>query len=101
MKNPEIYYNKEINKNRKIRELSEETIFDSIECSTGMIKKPLKSNEHKKNTFKYLSMIDSHAYNFFCGSLHCNVGPLKADESALIRVRFRLWSKNLAMVKKF
>lgn len=97
MKNPEIYYNKEINKNRKIRELSEETILDSIECSTGMIKKPLKSNENNKNTFKYLSMIDSHAYNFFCGSLHCNVGPLKADESALIRIRFRLWSKNLAI----
>jgi hypothetical protein len=95
MKNPEVYYKE----TRKTRELPEETLLDNVECSNGMIKQSLRNNEKKKISFNHLSMIDSQAYNFYCGSLHCNVGPLSADESALIRIRFRLWSKNLAIVK--
>ena len=96
MKHPEIYYNKEKNKLR--RETHDEALLDNIECSSGMIKRSLKNNQQIKNNIKHLTMIDSHAYNFYCGSLHCNIGSLSTDESALIRLRFRLWSKNLAIV---
>lgn len=46
----------------------------------------------------YLSMLKTDMYGFYCASIHCTVGPLNTDESALIRLRFRLWSKSLAAV---
>jgi hypothetical protein len=33
-----------------------------------------------------------------CAWLHCSIGSLSTDESAIIRLRFRVWSRNLAIV---
>lgn len=103
MKNPEKYFHKETNKMR--RDIENIILIDSLECSNGMIKQSLRSADGLKNkqkaNFKQLSMISSDIYNFYCGSMHCSVGPLNADESALIRLRFRLWSRNLAIVISF
>lgn len=102
MKNPDKYYNKETNKQR--RDIENLIYLDGIECSSGMIKQSMRSfdkedsNKYKSNSFKHLNMISSSVYNFYCGSMHCNVGPLNADEAALIRLRFRLWSRHLAIV---
>lgn len=56
-------------------------------------------NIKNKNTkINYLGMMKMPSYDFYCSSIHCKVGPLGADESALIRLRFRLWSRSLALV---
>jgi hypothetical protein len=103
MKNPDKYYNKEKNKNR--RDTSDDIYFDNVECSSGMIKQSIRNHDNIKTksnlNFKYLNMISTSSYNFYCGSIHCNVGPLNSDESALIRLRFRLWSRHLAIVNTF
>lgn len=50
------------------------------------------SDEH------YLSMMQSDVFDSFCSSLHCDVGPMSKDESVVVRLRFRLWSRSLAPV---
>lgn len=62
-----------------------------VNCMNAIVKNQPKS-------MRYLSMSKLDAYSLFCASLHCRVGPLNTDESALVRLRFRLWSRNLAHV---
>jgi hypothetical protein len=78
---------------------------DHVNCMSGMVKHQAalspsssKSSGDGATHKKYLSMSKNTKYDFYCASLHCRVGPLSADESALIRLRFRLWSRNLALV---
>jgi hypothetical protein len=114
LKNPEKYFMNEDDLNdlnRSKRDLSEReksildyitkpddsTIFtfgENVDCRKGMIK--LDDENERKS--KYLSMIQSPVYDFYCASIHCKLGHLSVDESSLVRLRFRLWSKSLAPV---
>ena len=67
----------------------------NVQCNAAMIKD--KQVAHFKNS-TYLKMNNSSPYEFYCSHVHCNVGPLNTDDTAMIRFRFRLWSKNLAIV---
>jgi hypothetical protein len=69
---------------------------ENIQCMTGMTKKAF--NTGNKTNSRYLSMMKLSNYDTYCSNVHCTIGPMNTDESALIRFRFRLWSKNLAMV---
>ena len=40
-------------------------------------------------------VLDLGGGGMHCGWLACSVGSLGKDESALVRLRFRLWSRNL------
>lgn len=87
---------------------------ENIECSSGMIKQSTtktandlldsldltNENENGGGAGKYLSMIRTDVYDSFCSSLHCDVGPMSKDETAIIRLRFRLWSRSLAIVSR-
>jgi hypothetical protein len=72
---------------------------DHVNCMNGMVKLhsalSQSTNSFAKN---YLSMSMSDKNDLYCAPLHCKVGPLNPDESAIIRLRFRLWSRNLALV---
>jgi hypothetical protein len=79
---------------------------NNINCLNGVRKQysNKNSNEEEDSSSKllpstsFLSMSQEELYDFYCSALHCTIGPLSADESALIRLRFRLWSRNLAIV---
>lgn len=72
-----------------------------IDCHTGIvntnpvIKNHLESNENK------LKIINTELYRRYCSSIHCRINALNSDESALIRLRFRLWATTLAKVNKY
>ena len=67
--------------------------------SSGIgLQRKQKSNGNHKERPTHLAMMKSNVYDYFCSSLHCDVGELNPDESALIRLRFRLWSRNLDAV---
>jgi hypothetical protein len=120
LKNPEKYFmnDEDMNDvNRSKRELTErgKSIIDfimkpdeqtissfgeNIDCRKGM-KKSDDENEKNSPNSKYLSMIHSPVYDFYCASIHCKLGQLNVDESSLVRLRFRLWSKSLASVSIF
>lgn len=44
-------------------------------------------------------MVDIGGMEEVCGV--CQAGELRKDEDGLIRLRFRLWAKNLALVRIF
>ena len=67
----------------------------NVQCNAAMIKDQQASSTRKGN---YLKMNNTSLYEFYCSHVHCNVGPLNTDDTAMIRFRFRLWSKNLAIV---
>ena len=52
----------------------------------------------KKTTISHLKFKTSNLYELYCASLHCKIDRLKIDESAIIRLRFRVWSSTLALV---
>ena len=64
-----------------------------------MAKKTVNADD--KTNSRYLSMLKLSSYDTYCSNVHCTIGPMNTDESALIRFRFRVWSKNLAMVSFF
>lgn len=121
LKNPEKYFmdNDDLNGiNRSKRDLTERerSILDyitkpddssffsfgeSVDCRKGMVIKSDDENEKKSSNVKHLSMIQSPVYDFYCASIHCKLGQLNVDESSLVRLRFRLWSKSLASVSVF
>lgn len=73
--------------------------MDSLEINT-----PFESGSESANggrSKKYLNMMKSEMYDSFCSSLHCYIGPMSKDESAIIRLRFRLWSRSLARVRLY
>lgn len=87
-----IYLNQHKNKNSFLN------FGEHIECSSGMIKQSNAMYESSSSKRKYLTMLKSELYDQYCSSLHCYVGPLGRDESAIIRLRFRLWSRSLLYV---
>jgi G3E family GTPase len=50
-------------------------------------------HHHHHHNHHQLRMTSSH-----CAWLHCTIGSLNADEFAILRLRFRVWSRNLAIV---
>ena len=80
---------------------SESNYFENVECFSGMFRKSIYDKEFDFVNKNYLSMISSNLFDFYCGSMHCTVRNLSTDESALIRLRFRLWARNMALVKYF
>ena len=109
--NPEKYYLETRKRQRKKRFLLgnepsasfndriEPSFFGGVDCSSGMMRRSLYDRETgSSQTNSYLTMASSNLYDFYCGSIHCKVGPLNTDQSALIRLRFRLWARNLAIV---
>ena len=83
------------NKLINLNNLKKINYFKDAECSFDMTKSFL--HQHAvTNGVKTVPMQSSFAYH--CGSVHCNVETLKKDESALIRLRFRIWARNLAKV---
>jgi hypothetical protein len=66
------------------------------DCRSAMLKQG-----NGKDSKVSLNMIKSPVYDFYCASIHCQLGPLNVDESSVVRLRFRLWSKSLALVSTF
>ena len=60
------------------------------ECS---LKKFNKQHQHHQ-----MDASKSSTFDMYCSTMRCKVGTLKKDQSGLIRLRFRLWSKHLAKV---
>ena len=73
----------------------------NLQCSTAIIKEQQATVSNYYNNATYLKMNDSSMYEFYCSHVHCNVGPLNTDDTAMIRFRFRLWSKSLSIVRIF
>lgn len=67
-----------------------------VDCHSGIV----NTNPTLKNHLYHnkLKIINTELYTRFCSSIHCRINGLNADESALIRLRFRLWAKTLAKV---
>ncbi len=67
----------------------------------------VQDNDHIKNSnvdknFVHLGLDPmSKSFGFYCASLHCTVDNLRRDQSALVRLRFRLWSKSFIKVSIF
>ncbi|CAF0823367.1 unnamed protein product [Brachionus calyciflorus] len=74
--------------------------IESVDCSSGIVLNSQDQSDdlinHGSNT-DYLKMTKTDLYEFYCSTIHCKVGPLSADESALIRLRFRLYARTLAL----
>lgn len=83
--------------------------YQGAECSFGMTKntRSFKHEDDKKksnknnNQGRFLDKPGSSSFDFYCGSMHCDVGSMRKDEVVMVRLRFRLWSRNLAMVLFF
>lgn len=90
------------NKLINLNNLKKINYFKDAECSFDMTKSFLDQNaivNGVKGRYSDIPMQSSFAYH--CGSVHCSVGSLKKDESALIRLRFRVWARNLATVSSY
>lgn len=76
--------------------------FDSniemIDCASGIVNTNQVHKNHKSFSSNKLKMINTELYSRYCSSIQCKINGLSADESAMIRLRFRLWSKTLAKV---
>ena len=66
-----------------------------VNCPSGIYKAFVKNNKGETSHLKFKK---SHLYDLYCASIHCKVFNLKIDESAIIRLRFRLWASTLALV---
>jgi hypothetical protein len=73
-----------------------QNFFKNTECS---IKNSMNENQiiGRRSNIK-LNMDTSESFEFYCAAIHCTIGNIRKDQSALIRLRFRLWSKSLAAV---
>ena len=87
----------------KIQKLS---YYQGAECSFGMTKSSQSFRQEQEgkgldSSGRFLDIPASNSFDFYCGSMHCEVGAMGKDEVAMVRLRFRLWSRNLAMVIYF
>jgi hypothetical protein len=116
LKNPEKYFKSsnlmfnDIYESFSISKRSYESYSDFysnryINCQSGIYN---SNNEFKKDDLSvkkpvvnHLKFKKSNLYDLYCASLHCKIDHLKIDESAIIRLRFRVWSSTLAMVSIF
>lgn len=73
-------------------------LLDSLELNPLIGESVKDSNRREQERAKYLAMTQNDVYDAFCSSLHCDIGPMSKDESAIIRLRFRIWSRSLAIV---
>ena len=74
-----------------------------INCQSGIYhingeEKHNHGHSLKSEEMSHLKFKASNLYDSYCASIHCKIDHLKTDESAIIRLRFRLWASTLALV---
>ena len=73
-----------------------------INCQSGIYNSNSELKQEditiKKPTTSHLKFKKSSLYDLYCASVYCKIDHLKIDESAIIRLRFRVWSSTLALV---
>lgn len=75
--------------------------MEMVDCASAIVNTNQVYKNQKKINSNKLKMINTELYNKYCSFIHCKINDLNADESALIRLRFRLWAKTLAKVNLF
>ncbi len=66
-----------------------------VNCASAIME---NDENAAKDSNYYLAMKDTSYYESYCASMRCKIGHLNLDEKALVRLRFRIWSNNLAFV---
>jgi hypothetical protein len=107
LRNPDKYYENTYNTKEhgsNVRKRSFISDYDYINpdkyvnCGSAVIE---NDESTAKESNYYLALKQTTFYESYCASLRCKLSGLDLEQKALVRLRFRIWSNNLAVVSTF